>query len=221
MPGLPDSSQPRGFSTSQSRQSASRSWPLSGRRSNGSGSKPLGAHTTRSGSTPRSSGTRLTASGESTNSRSQRRAQRADALGPLARVRPVVVLAAVDRAQHQQLGAVQVADHRHVGERARRRLVDGRHVVEVENVRLPARASSSAASTPPPGARSARRPRGRTRCRARPGGPRRRDGRAGRPSAGRPARAPARSPPAPRRARRRTWAHARARPPRRASPRRA
>ena len=42
--------------------------------------------------------------------------------------------ALLDLLEHQQLGAVQVADARDVGKAPLRGLVDGREVVEVQNV---------------------------------------------------------------------------------------
>ena len=57
-----------------------------------------------------------------------------DALRPLVGLLPMGGGSATDPLQHQQLGAVDVADHRDVRETAKRRLVDRRQVMQVEEV---------------------------------------------------------------------------------------
>ena len=86
-------------------------------------------------------------------------------LGPLGGVVPARRRPLVDLAQHQQLGAVQVADPRHVGEGALGGLVDRRQVMEVQDVGVRrARLGELRAPRRPPGARSPRRrPRAKTR----------------------------------------------------------
>jgi hypothetical protein len=54
---------------------------------------------------------------------------------PRLRVRPARVGAADDLLEHQQLGAVQVAEHRHPGSDACRGLVQRREVMQVQEVR--------------------------------------------------------------------------------------
>ena len=58
----------------------------------------------------------------------------ADPLGPALGVRPARRGAGGDPLQHQQLGAVDVAEHRDLGEGARGRLAERGQVVEVEEV---------------------------------------------------------------------------------------
>ena len=58
----------------------------------------------------------------------------ADALSPLLGVAPALGRSLGDPLEHQELGAVDVADHRDVGELAGGRLVHRRQVVEVEDV---------------------------------------------------------------------------------------
>ena len=85
---------------------------------------------------------------ESTISRSQRFAQRRIRV---AHASPWGQPAApsLDRLEHQQLGAVQVADDRHVRRDPRGRLVDRREVVEVQDVGL---ARARVRERPRPGA---------------------------------------------------------------------
>ena len=84
---------------------------------------------------PSSCSARATWESESTISRSQRPAQRAHPLRPGRAVRPAAGVV-LDRLEHQQLGAVQVADDRHVRRDALRRRVDRRQVVQVQDVDL-------------------------------------------------------------------------------------
>ena len=60
-----------------------------------------------------------------------------------ARVRPALRVG-LDRLEHQQLGAVQVADDRDAGRDARRRLVERRQVVQVQDVGVAASTDCSA-----------------------------------------------------------------------------
>ena len=76
--------------------------------------------------------------------------------------------------EHQQLRAVQVADHRDIRRDALGGGVERRQVVEVQDVVPAAPASGAPAPRRRPGARRRRRRARRRRGRARPGGPRRR-----------------------------------------------
>ena len=175
LPGSSSSgAQPRGSSTSQlapQRRGGRRRRSGGGRRSPGR---------TRSaprrpcpGRRPSRSGTRRTASGERTSSRSHELRPAAHPVGPLLRVVPALGRALVDLAQHQQLGAVQVADPRDVREGALGRLVHRRQVVQVDaGRRRPRRPRAAASPRRRPGARRSRRRPSRRRGRARPRGPR-------------------------------------------------
>ncbi len=55
-------------------------------------------------------------------------------VGPRRRVRPAARIGG-DRLEHQQLGPVQVTDHRHARRHSMSRLVDRRQVVQVQHVR--------------------------------------------------------------------------------------
>ena len=108
-----------------------------------SGSNPFGTSTQRSGSMPE----------QLLGARHLRLGQHDHALAappPSARIRSAHARRAasarvgLDRLEHQQLGAVQVADDRHVGRDPRGGLVQRRQVVQVQHVGLAAPAACSA-----------------------------------------------------------------------------
>ena len=61
---------------------------------------------------------------------------RAHPVGPGGGMRPAGGRALVYRLQHQQFGAVQVANDWHMGSNARRSRIQGGQVVEMEDIRL-------------------------------------------------------------------------------------